>query len=404
MTNGWKQSTLGEVLTLQRGFDLPRDKRVPGEYPVIASTGQVATHHVAAVEGPGVVIGRSGSIGGGQYIEDDFWPLNTSLWVKDFKGNDRRFCYYLLRSLDLSNFNAGSGVPTLNRNHIHPMQVMIPGVVEQRAIAHVLGTLDDKIELNRRMNQTLEEMARAIFKDWFMDFGPTRAKIEEQEPYLPPELWDLFPDQLEDSELGQIPERWGIRPLSEFASLNSESWSKTNFPEEIEYVDLANTKWGTIESTLLMAWKFAPSRARRILKPGDTIVGTVRPGNGSYSFVGRDGLTGSTGFAVLRPLSQHFRELVYLAATDPTNIERLTDRADGAAYPAVRPEVVGETKVVTPIEGISLLDCFSKMVSPQLDMIEKNHAEARTLVGLREELLPSLLSGESYLGYFQQDD
>ena len=404
MTNRWKQTTLGEVLTLQRGFDLPQDERVPGKYPVIASTGQVGTHQVPAVEGPGVVVGRSGSIGGGQYIKEDFWPLNTSLWVKDFKGNNRRFCYYLLRSLDLSNFNAGSGVPTLNRNHIHPMPVMIPEVVEQEFIAHVLGTLDDKIELNRRMNRTLEEMARAIFQDWFVDFGPTRAKIEGQEPYLPPELWDLFPDRLVDSELGEIPEGWEMKPLSEFASLNPESWSKVNFPDEIEYVDLANTKWGTIESTPLMAWKSAPSRARRILKPGDTIVGTVRPGNGSYSFVGRDGLTGSTGFAVLRPLSQHFRELVYLAATDPTNIQSLTDRADGAAYPAVRPEVVGETIVVTPIEGISLLDCFSKLTNPQLDMIEKNQAEARTFVGLREELLPSLLSGESNLGYFQQDD
>ena len=192
----WQQVALGDVLTLQRGFDLSRNKRQDGPYPVIASTGPVGSHQEFKVEGPGVVIGRSGSIGGGQYIKTDFWPLNTTLWVKDFKGNDRKFCYYLLRSLDLASFNAGSGVPTLNRNHIHPMPVHIPPLSEQRRIAHILGTLDDKIELNRRMNETLEEMARAkLFKDWFVDFGPVRAKMEGREAYLPEEIWRLFPDR-----------------------------------------------------------------------------------------------------------------------------------------------------------------------------------------------------------------
>ena len=176
--HGWREVTLGDVLTLQRGFDLPETERVPGSHPVIASTGPVGTHHAAAVQGPGVVIGRSGSLGGGQFINTDFWPLNTTLWVKDFHDNDRRFCYYLLKSLNLVDFNAGSGVPTLNRNHIHPLPVRIPPLPEQRAIAHVLGTLDDKIELNRRMNATLEEMARALFKSWFVDFEPVRAKME----------------------------------------------------------------------------------------------------------------------------------------------------------------------------------------------------------------------------------
>ena len=86
VSGNWQRVTLGDVLTLQRGFDLPRNKREPGDYQVIASTGSVGTHNVAMVQGPGVVIGRSGSIGGGQYIEEDFWPLNTTLWVKDFKG------------------------------------------------------------------------------------------------------------------------------------------------------------------------------------------------------------------------------------------------------------------------------------------------------------------------------
>ena len=176
MGGEWRTMTLGEVVTLQRGFDLPTTERKVGSYPVIASTGPVGTHNRAIVQAPGVVIGRSGSLGGGQFIKQDFWPLNTTLWVKDFNNNDPRFCYFLLKSLDLGQFNAGSGVPTLNRNHIHPLPVRVPPLPEQRAIAHILGTLDDKIELNRRMNETLEEMARALFKSWFVDFDPVRAK------------------------------------------------------------------------------------------------------------------------------------------------------------------------------------------------------------------------------------
>ena len=215
----WREVTLGAVLTLQRGFDLPTTQRKPGSYPVIASTGPVGTHGEAMVRGPGVVIGRSGSLGGGQFVEHDFWPLNTTLWVKDFKGNDPRFCYYLLKSIDLAQFNVGSGVPTLNRNHIHPFPVFLPPLPTQRAIAHILGTLDDKIELNRRMNETLEGMARALFQSWFVDFEPVRAKMEgwwrrgESLPGLPADLYDLFPDRLVDSDLGEVPEGWGVKAL-----------------------------------------------------------------------------------------------------------------------------------------------------------------------------------------------
>ena len=309
-----------------------------------------------------------------------------------------RYLYILTQSqLFLSQVQAlrtGSAQPQLPIRDIVRITIPLPPLPEQRAIAHILGTLDDKIELNRRMNRILEEMARAIFQDWFVDFGPTRVKMDGLDPYLPPELWDLFPDELVESELGEIPEGWKIGALSEYASLNPESWSKKNFPNEIEYVDLANTKWGTIESTQLMPWEAAPSRARRILRFGDTLVGTVRPGNGSYSLVGRDNLTGSTGLAVLRPLHQRFRELVYLAATDPVNIERLTHRADGAAYPAVRPEVVAESQVVSPVKGTDLLDRFSDVISPLLDKMESNQTETRSLMALRDEMLPSLISGE----------
>ena len=317
--------------------------------------------------------------------------------------------YYLvspeMQTLLLSWAGSGGTRNALTKGMIESLEIPLPPLPEQRAIAHVLGTLDDKIELNRRMNETLEEMARALFKSWFVDFDPVRAKIEgrwrrgESLPGLPADLYDLFPNRLVPSELGEIPEGWKVKALGEFANLNPESWSRMNKPASVEYVDLANTKWGVIESTQRFLWKDAPSRAKRVLRAGDTIVGTVRPGNGSYSLVGNDGLTGSTGFAVLRPLRPHFRELVYLAATCPDTIDWLAHRADGAAYPAVRPEVVAEVEVVVPVADTEVLARFSKAASSILDKMESTKKEARSLAAQRDELLPWLVSGEMRVGH-----
>jgi type I restriction enzyme S subunit len=401
MAGEWVNCTLGDVLTLQRGFDLPAQDRKPGPYPIIASTGEVGTHSEKMVRAPGVVIGRSGSLGGGQFITRDFWPLNTTLWVKDFQGNDPRFCFYLLTSIDFGQFNVGGAVPTLNRNHIHPLPVYVPrDISEQRAIAHILGTLDDKIELNQRMNETLEAMARALFKSWFVDFDPVRAKAERRDPGLPKPLADMFPDSFEDSELGEIPKGWVVGAISDFATLNPEAWSKDTRPSVINYVDLSNTKWGRIEEVTAYAQKEAPSRAQRVLRSKDTILGTVRPGNGSYALISQDGLTGSTGFAVLTPLKAEYAEFVYFAATAADNIDRLAHLADGAAYPAVRPEVVAATQALKAPDGIS--ERFSRITGPLLEKVAENERESRSLATIRDTLLPKLISGELRVGKAEQ--
>jgi len=287
----------------------------------------------------------------------------------------------------------GATMPNLNTSILSSCPFVIPPPAEQRAIAHILGTLDDKIELNRRRNQTLEAMARALFKDWFVDFGPVRAKMEGRDPYLPADLWQIFPDRLDDE--GK-PEGWQSATLANFANLNPESWTKKHPPHEIRYVDLSNTKQGTIEGAARMPWSEAPSRAQRILRIGDTIVGTVRPGNESFALISEDGMTGSTGFAVLRPQEKYFRDFVFLAATSPENIERLSHLADGAAYPAVRPDVVLASPVTVPSGEIvnDVLCGFANAVSGLVDAIERNKQESRTLTQIRETLLPKLISGE----------
>ena len=144
--DGWQVVRLGEVATLQRGVDLPIQDRVPGSVPVYGSNGILGTHVQTLHPGPGVITGRSGSIGVVYFSTGPYWPLNTTLYVRDFHGNSERFIYYLLSQLKLERFAASTGVPSLNRNFVHPEPVPLPPLPEQRAIAAVLDSIDEAIE------------------------------------------------------------------------------------------------------------------------------------------------------------------------------------------------------------------------------------------------------------------
>ena len=241
-------------------------------------------------------------------------------------------------------------------------------------------------------------MARTLFQAWFVDFEPVRAKMEgrwkrgKSLPGLPAHLYDLFPDRLVGSDERESPDGWIFGQLSSICNLNPESWTKRNRPQSIHYIDLSSTKLGRIEQISEYKIDNAPSRAQRILLKNDTILGTVRPENCSYALVHDNGLTGSTGFAVLRPKKPIYTEIVYLSATSQSNIDRLSALADGAAYPAVRPEVVLET--IIPQIPDELIIEFSKTTNPLLTSIAENEKMSRTLSQLRDTLLPRLMSGE----------
>lgn len=156
-TPAWEQRKLIMVAPLQRGFDLPAEKIIPGVYPVMMSNGIGAYHNEYKVKGPGVVTGRSGTIGNLQYVESAFWPHNTTLWVTRFYGNHPKFIYYLYEKIDLKRYKAGSGVPTLNRNDVHDTMVFFPASrKEQELISAVLTYLDNLITLHQRKRQWLK--------------------------------------------------------------------------------------------------------------------------------------------------------------------------------------------------------------------------------------------------------
>ncbi len=334
----------------------------------------------------------------------------------------------------------GATMPNLNTGILSEVPVFLPPINEKRKIANILNNFDNKIHLNTQTNQTLESIAQAIFKSWFVDFEPVKAKmatlaeggtreqaelaamraisgksetelaqLKQQNPEHYQQLAEtatLFPSAMAESELGEIPEGWEVFELNYLANLNEKSWTTKNTPSRISYVDLANTKWGVINSIESYEYNDAPSRARRILRKNDTIIGTVRPGNGSFSFIKTDNLTGSTGFAVLSPKQEIYSELNYIAATSPENIERLAHLADGGAYPAVRPEIVMETCVKLPTSEeirLKISSAFHTYTSSFFDAINANEIENALLAQLRDSLLPKLLSGEIDLSDIQSE-
>jgi type I restriction enzyme S subunit len=398
MSSDWDSVTLGDVLTLQRGIDLPVQERKSGSIPVVASTGVVGFHCDAPVKGPGVVIGRSGSIGGGQYIESDFWPLNTTLWVKDFKGNSPRFCYYLLKSMDFSGMNAGSGVPTLNRNHLHPLPVLKPSIEEQNSIAETLGALDDRIALLRETNKTLEAIAQAIFKSWFIDFDPVRAKMEGRAPSgLDEETAALFPDGLVESELGLVPKGWKVGDLNDIGhfqngyAFKSKDWTDQGF----QVVKIGNVKPTFIDfhGCSYVSEATVNGLERYKLATGDLLVGMT-------GYVGEVGLVAKT--SVPSYLNQRvgkisakngFKGLGFLFCV--ATMREFKTYAESQSHGSAQANVSGTDlmKFKTVIPSADVLSGFNSIVNCIIEKLLMNQEMVETLGSVRDELLPRLISG-----------
>ena len=313
----WKSLRFRDFVTLQRGFDLPKSQMDDGDVPVLGSQCVIGFHNEAKVKPPGVVPGRSGTLGLVQYTDQPYWPHNTVLWVRDFKGNDPRFVYYKLQTLHLERFNGGVSVPTLNRNVLDTLPLKVPVLSEQKRIASILSAYDDLIENNRRRIQLLEQAARLLYKEWFVHLrfpGHEHIKIKDG-----------------------VPKGWEKKPLGEIVETNAESYKTGELPDYINYTDISSVELGRIVAKNLMSSVEARGRARRKAKSGDTIWSNVRPNLRAYALVlnPEENDVFSTGFTVLSPVSIPFTYLYLLVTTDEF-VGHLVNHATGAGYPAVR--------------------------------------------------------------------
>ena len=230
----WPLVASRELFELRYGRALVESNRRPGHVPVFGTNGRCGSHHEPLFKGPGVILGRKGQGPlGVEWSDDDYWVIDTGYSLAPLRPDiDLRYAYFLIKFIGLNHLKDGTSNPTLSRDTFGAQALPLPPLDQQRAIAHILGTLDDKIELNRRMSETLEGMARALFKSWFVDFDPVRAKAEGRDPGLFQPLADLIPARLVDSELGEIPEGWEVSTVGLVADVIDCLHSKK--PERLE--------------------------------------------------------------------------------------------------------------------------------------------------------------------------
>lgn len=388
----WRKTTIGAEATLQRGYDITRVGQRDGAVPVVSSGGISSYHDTHAVNGPGVVLGRKGVVGSVYFIPTDYWPHDTTLWVRDFHGNNPRFVYYFFKWLAprLASLDVGSANPTLNRNHVHPIPVMWPPPAEQESIGRALGALDDKIELNRRMSETLEAMARALFKSWFVDCDPVRAKAEARDSGLPQPITDLFPDRFDDSELGEIPAGWRPGMLGDIA----QHVRRAVEPEEVDdgtaYIGLehmprrsiALAQWGRADG--LTSGKFQFER-------GEILFGKLRPYFHKVGVAPIDGVC-STDIVVVRETAEDWFGLVLGTMSSGEFVDYTNARSTGTKMPRTSWSEMARYPLAVP--PISIARAFTDCVKPMIDRIIAAIHEARTVAEIRDTLLPRLISGE----------
>ena len=328
--------------------------------------------------------------------------LNQNMWLVRARPNvaDPRFVHYAFRHAikESLGWASGSARDFVRRDDYRNLRLRVPALDEQRAIGHTLGALDDKIELNKRMNETLDAMARALFKSWFVDFEPVRAKADGREPSVAGKLAELFPDSLSRTELGEIPDGWRIVPLSEVCNINPARILRKNEPAP--YIDMAAipTRGHSPGSWIRRSYG---SGAR--FENGDTLMARITPclENGKTAYIDvlqeREVGWGSTEYIVLRPKRPLPNEYAYcLARSEPFREAAIRSMTGSSGRQRVPVEAVAAFNVAMP--PASIAEAFGKAISPLFARMKQGASESRVLAEMRDALLPKLVSGEIRVG------
>ena len=344
----------------------------------MGSAGPSGYHDEARASGPGLVVGRSGaSFGKVHYCPSDYWPLNTALFATDFMGNDPRYAYYALKTLDLTTFNSGSAQASLNRNFIASIPIEIPPKAEQLRISSILAALDDKIDSNRRLAGLFEEAAAEIFRARFVDFAGV--------------------DEFEDSEIGDVPRGWGVGTLGDLATVSKQSVKPVESPDSLfEHFGILEFDAGRrpeiVPGAQLLSGKtLVPDRDCLLLSklnPATRRVWWPRP-------TGRHAAITSPEFVVLVP--RNGIPITYLYAVvgrDERFYGELLSHVSGTtgSRQRVKPDAALGCRTMVP--ATSELEEWDLVARPLYDRAAAATSESATLASVRDALLPKLISGE----------
>lgn len=369
---GFRQVRLGDVLTFQRGFDITKAEQTEGEVPIVSSSGVSSYHTKWKVRGPGVVIGRKGTLGTVHYVRSSYWPHDTTLWVKDFKGNSPRFLSYFLQMMKLENFDVGASNPTLNRNHVHKIKIIFPEeVVIQDKIAAILSAYDELIENNRRRIALLEKLAEEMYREWFVRLR--------------------FPGHEKVKVVKRVPSGWRIEELKDVAIEASKGTKPGSHLDERFYLplDLLNTR------QMLPAAHADYTEAQSSLvtfEKGDLLFGAMRPYQHKVAIAPFPGITRTTCF-VVRPKIENAWSWLFLTLFQASSVDYASLICNGSDRPyAVWNKGMERMKLLRPDDA--LLEKFEKTVRPILDSIVSMYFVQQKLTACHDLLLPRLISGK----------
>lgn len=345
----WKERRLGDVLTLKRGYDLPEAQRRPGDVPVISSSGITGSHNMAMVAGPGVVTGRYGTMGEVFYVEGDYWPHNTALYVRDFKGNNPRFIAYFLKNALRGTNSNKAAVPGVNRNDLHERIVCSPDLETQGRIVEQLLPIDDLIENNHRRIALLEQSARLLYREWFVHLR--------------------FPGHEHVKVMDGVPEGWERKPLKEIATLNYGKALKEELRQPGPYPVYGSS--GIV---------------------GSHVAGLT---SGPGIIVGRKGNVGSVYWS---PVAFFAIDTVYYIGVEQSSLYLYYALRDAqfmstdVAVPGLNRDFAYSRQFLVPSDP--LLAEFIEAVTPFHKQIEKLTLFNEKLCEARDLLLPRMMSGD----------
>lgn len=372
----WRSCRLGDVLTLKRGHDLPEHSRQDGDVPVVSSSGITGRHKEAKAAAPGVVTGRYGTIGEVFYLEEDYWPLNTALYVIDFKGNDPRFSAYFLRNILKGYQSEKAAVPGVDRNVLHEIKVRAPSHSLQLRIADILSTYDDLIENNRRRIALLEESARLLYREWFVRLR--------------------FPGYEHTPIMDGVPQGWDRKSIGDFFDTSSGGTPNRTNPDfyagDINWVKTQELNDDFIFETMEKITEAAVKKSAAKLFPANTVLVSMYGGTN----IGRTGIlatpsTTNQACCALLPLDEraHF---IFTALYFREQREKLIGLGQGAAQTNISQQVVRALPITLPSRG--LMTTFVEILLPVFEQTKTLQLQNQKLRAAHDLLLPRLMDGE----------
>lgn len=406
MAGKWPEAPLGELVQNFDSRRIPlssreREKR-RGGYPYYGATGVMDHVDGFLFEGLHLLVAEDGSVERPdgkpflQLVDGRFWVNNHAHVLKAATDEDTKFLYYALSTVAIRPYMSGSVQAKLSQGNLNRIPTVYPrDEADRRAIAHILGTLDDKIELNRRMSEKLEVMARAIFKAWFVDFEPVRAKMEgrwrrgESLPGLPAHLYDLFPDRLVDSELGEIPEGWEVKSLDQIARfLNGLALQK--FPpthgRSLPVIKIAQLRAGNTDGADLATADLSPDY---VVQDGDILFSW----SGSLECRLWAGGPGALNQHLFKVTSDRYpRWLCYLGIHRHLDDFRHIAAGKATTMGHIQRHHLSDAKL--PVPPPALLRALHSIVEPVIESTWRLAVQCRTLAALRDALLPKLIRRE----------